>query len=147
SVTVPVTVLPAGNTTRSPTITFSFTSPVHVSPTFAVSDETCEETLTLMGVPASTFVPAFSAGAGDEEDDVGFLDDGFDVVFGVDVAGVASGFGSLYWVCGVMLPWGCSTGFDAIRLSLVVVSEAVWLFEHAARVSASRNAALATGIN
>ena len=43
---------------------FSLIVPVHVSPTFAVSLETCVSTLTSSAVPASTVTPGFAAGAG-----------------------------------------------------------------------------------
>src|SRR5262245_20252369 len=70
SVTPPLTVLPAGNTTRSPTITFSLIVPVQLSPTFACSLETCVSTLTWSAVPASTLTPLLFAGADEDDEDV-----------------------------------------------------------------------------
>ena len=61
--TVPVTTLPAGITTRSPTITFSLTVPVQVSPACADSEVMGLVTSILTGVPAATMTAGASCGA------------------------------------------------------------------------------------
>src|SRR5439155_5958088 len=95
--------------------------------------DTCEAMLMLTGVPASTCTPGFDAAAVPPEGCFGLV-----VVLGVDEAGLCdgalaagSGFvcGWLYCDCGVMSPAGCSTGFEASRLSLPAVDSEACFWE------------------
>src|SRR5438093_835980 len=65
--TTPDTVLPLGITTVLPTMTFSFTSPVQLSPTWALSVEIAVLTDTSIGVPAASVTPDSRAGADEGE--------------------------------------------------------------------------------
>jgi hypothetical protein len=113
----PRTMLPAGIGAAVPMTTGSLTTPVHVSPGWAVSEEIWASIVTLMGVPSGTVTPGFE-GFG-----AGAVRGGLLLGLGVGV-GVCPAAGGWYSVCGVMSPEAGSLGFEASRLSLL--DSAAW---------------------